>query len=284
MALQGLAVDQAIQRYLHFVGLEKGKNMIELPEAITIARQMNAAIQGKQIEDCVRGNTPHKFAFYTRDPEDYSNILSGKVVGRADHHGALIRLFVEDDCLLVLGYGGERIIFHASAAGIPAKHHLLLLFKDGTAMSVTVQGWGFCHLILTSEIPAHPYLNRPGPDPLDPAFTPEYFASLFAAPEVGSARSLKSFLTSEPGMLGLGNGCMQDILFNARLDPRRKVNSLTESEKDTLYVAMRTTLDEMTRLGGRSSEHDLFDNLGGYERLLDANSVAKPCPRCATPI
>lgn len=258
--------------------------MIELPEAITIARQMNAAIQGKQIEDCVRGNTPHKFAFYTRDPEDYSNILSGKVVCRADHHGALIRLFVQDDCLLVLGYGGERIVFHASADSIPAKHHLLLLFKDGSAMSVTVQGWGFCHLILTSEIPVHPYLNRPGPDPLDPSFTPEFLASLFAAPEVGSSRSLKSFLTGEPGILGLGNGCMQDILFNARLDPRRKINSLTGSERDALYVAMRSTLDEMTRLGGRSSEHDLFDNLGGYRRLLDADSVAKPCPRCATPI
>ena len=45
--------------------------MIELPEALTIARQMGEEFQGKRIGAGTGGNSPHKFAFYTRTPEEY---------------------------------------------------------------------------------------------------------------------------------------------------------------------------------------------------------------------
>jgi hypothetical protein len=40
--------------------------MIELPEAVTFAAQMNEHIKGKRIESAERENSPHKWAFYNR--------------------------------------------------------------------------------------------------------------------------------------------------------------------------------------------------------------------------
>lgn len=57
--------------------------MIELPEAMTITRQMNDELKGKRIESSVYMDSPHKFAFYNRDytSEEYEAILDGKTIG-----------------------------------------------------------------------------------------------------------------------------------------------------------------------------------------------------------
>ena len=67
-----------------------GGDMIELPEALVIARQMNEVIAGKTIASAIRGNAPHKFAFYTRSAEEYAEILKDRQIGPARGHGGLI--------------------------------------------------------------------------------------------------------------------------------------------------------------------------------------------------
>ena len=79
--------------------------MIELPEAFTIAQQMNDELKGKKIKYGNRGNSPHKFAFYNRPPEEYEVILKDKIMGEAKEHGSWILASVEPDHLLVLGSG-----------------------------------------------------------------------------------------------------------------------------------------------------------------------------------
>jgi formamidopyrimidine-DNA glycosylase len=41
---------------------------------------------------------------------------------------------------------------------------------------------------------------------------------------------------------GLGNGVLQDILFNAGINPKRKMGTLTETEIDGLYRSIIDTL------------------------------------------
>jgi hypothetical protein len=44
--------------------------MIELPEVLTIVKQMNDEIKGKKIEYGNCGNSPHKFAWYSREKDE----------------------------------------------------------------------------------------------------------------------------------------------------------------------------------------------------------------------
>jgi formamidopyrimidine-DNA glycosylase len=258
--------------------------MIELPESTTIARQITGELKGKRIAEGSRGNAAHKFAFYNHPAEEYAALLKGRSIGEASANGPLILVSLNPDYTLLLGEGGERIVYHATAASLPKKYQLLLHFEDDSYLSLTVQGWGAALLMPNSEVSSHPYIKLNTPSPLSTAFTPEYFGSLFEQLEPGDARSLKFFMISKPGVLGVGNGCLQDILWQARLHPRKAAVRLSAPEQRALYEATRDTLRQMTELGGRDSENDLHDCPGRYKRILHSKTVGAPCPRCATPI
>ena len=258
--------------------------MIELPEALIIARQMSAELKGKRIESGVRGNVPHKFAFYSGSVEEYEAILKGRVMGEATGHGSAILASVEPDYTLVLGGGGERILFHPSEITLPKKHHLLLHFQDGTYLTVSVQGWGNVLLLRQSELVEHPHVGEKRVSPLSDAFTFEYLQGLFEELEEEDARSIKFFIVSEPGIWGVGNGYLQDILFRARIHPKRRAIDIVEEERRALHKAIRETLKQAVDLGGRDTERDLYNRRGGYRRILDSKSVGQPCPECGTPV
>jgi formamidopyrimidine-DNA glycosylase len=258
--------------------------MIELPEALTIARQISAELQGKRIEAGVRGNAPHKFAFYNRSEKEYEALLRGKVLGAATDHGSAILVPVEPDYVLVLGGGGERILYHASEGTLPKKHQLLLHFADGSYLTVTVQGWGNVLLLHRSELAAHPHVGEKRVSPLSDAFTYEAFQTLFEELEQEDPRSIKYFVTSKPGVWGVGNGYLQDILFRGKVHPRRRALATAEGERRALHTAIRETLRQAAELGGRDSERDLYNRPGGYKRVLDSTSVGRPCPHCGSPI
>lgn len=57
--------------------------MIELPEALTIANQINDRVYGKRITNVIVAHTPHKFAWYHEDPQKYHDLLSGKTIDKA---------------------------------------------------------------------------------------------------------------------------------------------------------------------------------------------------------
>jgi formamidopyrimidine-DNA glycosylase len=258
--------------------------MIELPEAATIARQMNDELRGKKIESSIRGNSPHKFAFYTHSPEEYATILSGKTIGPSKEHGSLILASVEPDHFIALGGGGERILHHKTKDTLPKKHQLLIRFQDDTYLTVTVQGWGSVQLFHESEIASHPYVGKKGVSPLSDGFTFEYFEGLFKELAEEDKRSIKYFAISEPGIFGVGNGYLQDILFRAKIHPRKRSIDITNSERRALYKAIRMTLKQAVELGGRDTERDLYNHRGGYQRILHSKMVGQPCPECGTPI
>ena len=116
--------------------------MIELPEALVIARQMDAELKGKRVVSGNRGNTAHKFAFASGDAGEYAAILRDKTVGASWGQGMAILTTLDPGYTLVLGGGGERILYHQSGSKLPKKYHLWLHFEDDTCLTVSVQGWG----------------------------------------------------------------------------------------------------------------------------------------------
>jgi formamidopyrimidine-DNA glycosylase len=258
--------------------------MIELPEARVIAQQMREALTGKRIVSGNRGNATHKFAFASGTAEEYEAILAGKRVGEARGHGNAILVPLEPGHLLVLGGGGERILYHAAGAKLPKKHHLLLRFEDDTALTVTVQGWGNTLLLPQASAGEHPHVQLGRVTPLSEGFTPAYMEELLGQLDEGSKASVKYVLVSEPGVWGIGNGCLQDILFHARIHPRRRAVDLAPQERRQLHDAIQSTLSQMVALGGRESERDLYGERGGYIRILDSKTAGTPCPACGTAI
>ncbi len=160
---------------------------------------------------------------------------------------------------------------------------MLLEFADGAFLTLTVQGWGSVLLLDRAEVAAHPWCGEGQVSPVSEAFTWEYFQGLFDRLE-SEAHSVKYFAISKPGISGVGNGYLQDILYRAKLHPRRRAVSLSKRERRALYNATKKTLRQAVRLGGRDSERDLHDRRGRYQRLLDSTKVGQPCGECGAGI
>jgi formamidopyrimidine-DNA glycosylase len=166
---------------------------------------------------------------------------------------------------------------------LPKKHQLLLHYDDGTYLTISVQGWGMVDVLHHSEVAEHRHLPQ-GISPLSGLLTSEHFASLFREVAPGDKRTIKKFMISEPAIPGVGNGYLQDILFWAKIHPRRRVVDVTNDEQRSLYAALMETLRQAVDLGARESERDLYNHRGRTVRILDSRARGKPCSECGTPI
>jgi formamidopyrimidine-DNA glycosylase len=256
--------------------------MLEYPEARVISQQLNRAIQGKTIASVVAAQTPHKLTWYKGDPQGYVAMLTGKKVGPAEGRGAMVVVQVQDATLVFSD--GVNLRFHPASEARPTKHQLLIEFSDNCALSAVVQMYGgivcfgpegYDNLFYQAA------LEKPAV--LTPAFDLPYFLSLTEPPAVRKL-SLKAFLATEQRIPGLGNGVLQDILFNANLHPRKKVSTLTDKKKEILYHSVEVGFTRMIEGGGRDTEKDLFGRSGGYISKLSKNTAGRPCPVCQTPI
>jgi formamidopyrimidine-DNA glycosylase len=256
--------------------------MIELPEAFTLAAQINRTISGKKIANVTTAHTPHKLVWYYGDPDHYSSLLVGNSINKATAFGALVQIKVADSAIL---FGdGVNLKFHEKEDTYPKKHQLLVEFEDLTAISASVQMYGGVGCFREGELDNRYYqAAREKPSPLSNKFSDKYFSRLISSPEVQKL-SAKAFLATEQRIPGIGNGVLQDILFNARVHPRKKMNTFSDREKESLFSSTKAVLLEMSRRGGRDTEKDLFGNPGGYETKLSKKTLGKPCLGCGSKI
>jgi len=256
--------------------------MVELPEAATLVEQLNIEITGKEISRIVAAASPHKFAWYTGDPQDYHKLLKGKMIRQALSTGGIVEISA-DDMRIALSEGiGLR--YHKDDQNLPAKHQLLIEFTDKSVLTVSVQMYGGILCFKEGTCETDYYLVAQGkPSPLSEEFDQNYFSNLISV-ETLQNKSAKFFLATEQRIPGLGNGVLQDILFAAKIHPRRKINTLSDPEKTTLFFALKSVLKEMADKGGRDTEKDLYGNSGGYITRMGKNKVGQPCSQCSSPI
>jgi formamidopyrimidine-DNA glycosylase len=118
------------------------------------------------------------------------------------------------------------------------------------------------------------------PTPGESRFTRSYFNELIDELLEGQKRSVKSLLTQDQLIPGLGNASAQDIMFTARLHPRHPLIELDGEQRAALYSAIIQTVEKITEQGGRYDEYNLYGQKGGYVRQMDKNALQQPCPRC----
>jgi len=256
--------------------------MIELPEAQTLARQLNEAFTGKTVTHVQALQTPHGFAFFRGEPQGYAAVLEGLKITGAQAHGGRPELYFEGGLQLCFN-DGVNMRYLTPGAKRPAKHQFFMEFDDGCAMACTVQMYGFFGLYFNEAEVLGDFYHRVAvqlPSPLSDAFDMAYFTSLRTSEQGAEKLSVKAFLATKQRIPGLGNGVLQDILWRAKVHPKRKLGTLSQGEWEKLFRTVKSTLAEMTEKGGRSTEKDLYGQPGGYACVLGAKTLALPCPAC----
>ncbi len=254
----------------------------ELPEAHHVACQMNTALSGRYLLEAELSP-----ACTSLVRQGFINLaeydLAGrKVVSVLSKGKWIFTKFEPDLYFLVALESGGKILYHRPGNEPLSKFHVRMEFEGGSVLTIWILGWGFAKAAWEQELDGLAYPGKLGLSPLE---TQEFTYSAFAAIlERNAGKTLKAVLMDQRQIAGIGNGYNQEILFLARLHPKRKAVSLSEIERLTLYQVLVGTLQQAVQLRGSDQEIDLFGVPGGYHRLLGNQIKGQPCPVCATQI
>jgi formamidopyrimidine-DNA glycosylase len=113
-----------------------------------------------------------------------------------------------------------------------------------------------------------------GPDPLDPGFDRDSLAAILAA----APGTLKTALSTQSLIAGVGNAYSDEILHAAQLSPFKPAAKLSDQELDRLHAALVTILTEATdRASGRSAS----ELKGDKKRTMRVHGrTGEACPVC----
>lgn len=252
--------------------------MIEIPEAIVLSQQINETLKGKEVEGVTANQSPHKFAWFSGEPSEYGDKLIGKTLENAYAFGGHIEV----------SFGKTKLVFSEGIAlryfikgeKLPEKHQLLIEFDDESVLTASVQMYGGLCCFEEGEYDNLYYkVAKEKPNPLSEDFSFEYFQQIVSDVNIQN-KSVKALLATEQRIPGLGNGVLQDILINAKIHPKRKVETLTHQEIEQIYDSIKKTLHVMMINGGRDTEKDLFKDPGEYKTILSSKTVKEPCEIC----
>ena len=260
---------------------------VELPEAQILSEQLDKELLQKQIKSFHLQDYQklQRIGFLNKDIRAFDNLVNRKVVSVVSR-GNVIRVKLDQRLNLVLApeYGG-RILYHTSRSPIPAKFHLKLDFNDGTSLTVALTGMGVIQVLRDDELDGSYVYKRDFSEAASPTnereFTFEHFSKQLADKKV----NIKSAIVGKDAVVvGLSNSAFQDILFRAKIHPKRKASELSEEERLALYEAIRAVISERIRLGGKNQFTDLYGNQGRYAPAMGPNMNGKTCVTCGTPI
>jgi DNA-formamidopyrimidine glycosylase len=123
-----------------------------------------------------------------------------------------------------------------------------LRFADGAGFDLTEAGTRKRLAVYLVTDPATvPGVAALGPDPLDPAFTPEILGGILA----GRRTQIKGVLRDQKLIAGIGNAYSDEVLHAAKMSPFRLASSLTADDVAALHAVILGTLrDAIARTDG----------------------------------
>lgn len=249
--------------------------MPELPEISARAVEMKAALAGKTIA----GVEVLQPKCLNLSPETFGDMLGGAIIQDVTHRGKWLFCQTSRGWLLInLGMGGELLLVTRSS--MPAKYRLVFDFTDGSCLAVNFWWFGYVHYVPTAGLDQHQMTAKLGANALDLSL--DDFKAMF----IGQRARVKALLLDQSRIAGIGNAYIHDILFMARLHPLRPANSLSESEVEALWRAVRDGLLPSLEKGGAFYELNLRGEKGGFtlDDIVIGYKEGKPCPVCSAPI
>lgn len=116
----------------------------------------------------------------------------------------------------------------------------------------------------------------------DEAGTLAWSADEFARRAKSTRRELRNLLMDDEFIAGIGNAYADEILWAAKLHPKRRVASLDGGEMDRLRGALRATLERAAEIVERELPPELGTKVRTHMNVR--GKAGEPCPRCGTKI
>ena len=254
--------------------------MPEGPEIRRAADKIEAVLKNKTVEKIEFGLQPlKKFA----KPLKNSNVLSLETRGKAllTHFDSGFTIYSHNQL-----YGVWRVVKRDK---LPQTNRQLRLAIHTDQHSALLYSASDISVWKTQHIEEHPFLQRIGPDILNPDLTWRDVADRLQS-KAFSGRALNSVYLDQGFLAGLGNYLRSEILFVAGINPAQKARDLSKGQIGKLA---RTTLQISQRsyaLAGVTLPERQYKTLKkqgatyGKARFFVFGRASQPCRVCRTKI
>ena len=248
--------------------------MPELPEVETIKEDLRELISGSKIE---RAEVLDASLVEQPSTEEFARRLEGtRITGarrRAKH--LIVELESGDALVFQLKIGGQLLL--VPPVEEPRTALMLVLYLDGERRLFLRDQTGFTRARLLDEAELEERLSSLGPEPFGEEFTPGYLRE-----KIGGRRAqIKPLILDQKVVSGVGNIYADEVLFDARLHPRRKANTLSEEEWTALHAAIKKNLAAGIEHRGTTVRlyRDVLDRPGEHQNYLRVfEKHGEPCP------
>lgn len=255
-----------------------------MPEGDTIyraARTLHRALAGKAV-------TRFETALPKLGRVEEDTPVTGRTVEKVEAHGKWMLMHFSGGLILLthMLMSGSWHIYRPGERWKTSPREMRVVIETADMIAVAFRV-PVAEFHTEESLRRRPGLSGLGPDVLGKTFDPEEaLASLSsrAEMEVGEA------VLSQSVLAGPGNVFKSEICFACRLDPFRKISSLTQEELERVVQKARSymTANIAETSGDKIVTYTGFRRTTGradpYARLWVYGRAGEPCRRCGTPI
>ncbi len=160
-----------------------------------------------------------------------------------------------------------------------------IAFDDGSHLYFNDQRkFGWVKLLSTKLVPQDPFMQKVGPEPLEPEFTDKVFMDRIKRRK---RTSIKAALLDQTVLAGIGNIYADECLWGAMVHPATLVKDLSDSQLRRIRKEIQFILGFAIEKGG-STDRNYVDAEGKKGSYMDFAKVFRreglDCPRCSTTI
>ena len=253
--------------------------MPELPEVETVCRALSKVIKNSRIK---------KIEFYRKDlrwqvKDNLEVSLKNNIFIDPYRRGKYILIPTNTDkiFLIHLGMSGQIRI---KKKDIVQKHdHMRMIVENNNKHFVVTYNdsrrFGYIDLFKKKELSEHFLLSKIGVEPLGRELTTEYLQNNFKKRVI----NIKNALIDQKIIAGIGNIYASEILYKAKINPLRKVNSLSQNDLNSIITFTKIILKKSIDVGGTTiRDHMQPDGSLGYfkQKLQVYGKVNEKCKTC----
>ena len=253
--------------------------MPELPEVETVCRALSKVIKNSTIK---------KIEFYRKDlrwqvKDNLEVSLKNNIFIDPYRRGKYILIPTNTDkiFLIHLGMSGQIRI---KKKDIVQKHdHMRMIVENNNKHFVVTYNdsrrFGYIDLFKKKELREHFLLSKIGVEPLGRELTIEYLQNNFKERVI----NIKNALIDQKIIAGIGNIYASEILYKAKINPHRKVNSLSQNDLNSIITFTKIILKKSIDVGGTTiRDHMQPDGSLGYfkQKLQVYGKLNEKCKTC----
>lgn len=225
--------------------------MPEGPEIWRTADALSKALEDRNITDCY-------FSF--DELKEFESKLKGKKVTNVEARAKALIIYFEGNKAMYSHnqlYGKWMI---RDAGEKPDTNRSLRAAILNKANAAYLYSASEIEIMDKEEIPEHSYIKKLGPDVLHPDTTYEDILEQYQSEEFKN-RKLTTLLLDQGFISGIGNYLRSEIMFYAKVNPRKKLRDYTEQEKEALAKATVKLSRRSYETGGITNDPGIVEAL-----------------------